>query len=94
MVASDGKLEGIITDGDLKRLLKHAEEERRSIESLMATPVREIMIQNPKRIAETTRAIEALRFMEKNQISQIPVVDKEDRVVGMLRLLDLVKAGL
>ena len=54
----------------------------------------EIMIRDPKRITENTRAVDALRFMESHQISQIPVVDNSGKVVGMLRLLDLVRAGL
>ena len=94
VVDNAGALCGIITDGDIKRLLERAEKERRSIETLMETGVREIMIKEPKRVTEKTRAIDALRFMEGHQISQIPVVDSEGKVVGMLRLLDLVKAGL
>jgi len=90
----DGLLRGIITDGDIKRLLEKAEKERRSIVQLMDTGVDDIMIVDPKRVTESTRAIDALRFMESNQISQIPVVDGDGKVVGMLRLLDLVKAGL
>jgi arabinose-5-phosphate isomerase len=94
VVAADGQLLGIITDGDIKRLLERAERDKRSIDSLMETAVRDIMISNPKRVAEKTRAIEALRYMESHQISQIPVVDASGKVVGMLRLLDLVRAGL
>jgi arabinose-5-phosphate isomerase len=94
VVAQDGTLAGIITDGDIKRLLERAEKEKRSIDSLMETDVSKIMIAKPKRVTSDTHAIDALRFMESNQISQIPVVDGSDKVVGMLRLLDLVKAGL
>jgi arabinose-5-phosphate isomerase len=94
VVEDNGQLLGIITDGDIKRLLELAEKEKRSIESLMETRVGEIMIRDPKRITENIRAVDALRFMESHQISQIPVVDNSGRVVGMLRLLDLVKAGL
>ena len=94
VVSDQGELVGIITDGDIKRLLERAEREKRSIDALMETSVRDIMIQNPKRIFEGTRAIDALRYMENHQISQMPVVDSTGKVVGMLRLLDLVKAGL
>jgi arabinose-5-phosphate isomerase len=87
-------LAGIITDGDIKRLLEKFEREKRSIDQLMETAVTDIMIRDPHRISDSTRAIDALRFMESHQISQIPVVDSEGCVVGMLRLLDLVKAGL
>lgn len=94
VVDESGILTGIITDGDIKRLLESFEKEKRSIDQLMETSVRDIMIHDPKRITEGTRATDALRFMESHQISQIPVVDAENRVTGMLRLLDLVKAGL
>jgi arabinose-5-phosphate isomerase len=94
VVEDVGTLAGIITDGDIKRLLERFEKEKRSIDALMDTGVSDIMIPNPKRITESTRAIDALRFMEGHQISQIPVVDSQGRVVGMLRLLDLVKAGM
>ncbi len=94
VIDQDDTLKGIITDGDIKRLLEKAEVEKRSIDQLMETGVGDIMIVDPRRITESTRAIDALRFMESHQISQIPVVDSEGKVVGMLRLLDLVKAGL
>ncbi len=94
VVDGNERLKGIITDGDIKRLLEQAEKEKQSIDSLMETGVGKIMIHDPKRITESTQAYDALRFMEQHQISQIPVVDGEGKVVGMLRLLDLVKAGL
>ncbi len=94
VVDDGGILVGIITDGDVKRLLERFERQKRSIDALMDTGVKEIMIHEPKRVTEDTRAIDALRFMESHQISQIPVVDSGGIVVGMLRLLDLVKAGL
>lgn len=94
VVDGNERLKGIITDGDIKRLLEQAEKEKQSIDSLMETGVGKIMIHDPKRITESTRAYDALRFMEQHQISQIPVVDSDGKVVGMLRLLDLVKAGL
>ena len=94
VVDESGLLMGIITDGDIKRLLENFEREKRTIDALMETSVRDIMIVDPKRITEGTRAIDALRFMESHQISQIPVVDTDNKVTGMLRLLDLVKSGL
>jgi arabinose-5-phosphate isomerase len=94
VVDNDGMLKGIITDGDVKRLLEKAEKEKKSIEHMMETGVTEIMIRDPKRLTEKTKAVEALQYMESNQISQIPVVDSSGKVCGMLRLLDLVKSGM
>ncbi len=86
-----GKLVGIITDGDIKRLLEGAEG---SISDLMGIPVGEIMIKTPKSARHDAPAFDTLKIMEDLQISQLPVVDDERRLVGMLRLLDLIGAGL
>ncbi len=94
VVSDDNKLEGIITDGDIKRLLELAEKNHQTIDQLMDTGVLDIMIKAPKNVLDSIQAFDALKFMESNQISQIPVVDSDGKVVGMLRLLDLVKAGL
>jgi arabinose-5-phosphate isomerase len=94
VVEDNGQLLGIITDGDIKRLLEIAEKEKRSIDSLMDTAVEKMMIRDPKRIPENILGTDALHYMDEHQISQIPVVDNTGKVVGMLRLLDLVRAGL
>ncbi len=86
-----GKLLGIITDGDLKRVLENAEG---SISDLNAIPVADIMIKTPKSARHDSPAFDTLKYMENLQISQLPVVDSNHKLVGMLRLLDLIGAGL
>jgi len=86
-----GKLLGIITDGDIKRLLENAEG---SIADLNAIPVADIMIKTPKSARHDSPAFDTLKYMENMQISQLPVVDENRKLVGMLRLLDLIGAGL
>ncbi len=86
-----GKLLGIITDGDVKRLLERAEG---SISDLLAIPVADIMIKTPKSARHDSPAFDTLKYMENAQISQLPVVDENHILVGMLRLLDLIGAGL
>ena len=86
-----GKLMGIITDGDIKRLLEKAEG---SISDLMRIPVADIMIKTPKSARQDAPAFDTLKYMEDLQISQLPVVDENRMLVGMLRLLDLIGAGL
>ena len=86
-----GKLLGIITDGDLKRVLENAEG---SISDLNAIPVVDIMIKTPKSARHDSPAFDTLKYMENLQISQLPVVDGDHKLVGMLRLLDLIGAGL
>lgn len=86
------KLIGIITDGDLRRALRKFECNK--WETLSA---KQIMTKDPIIISPDMFAIEALNLMEKNSkksISILPVVDENSEFLGMLRLHDLVQAGL
>jgi len=87
VVDDSGKLMGIITDGDLRRLLQRTTD----IRSLTALNVAS---RNPKTIRQDSLAAIALEEMEDFKITQLIVVDGEHRPVGMLHLHDLVKAGL
>lgn len=86
VTGADGKLAGIITDGDLRRMLEKSD----SIEGILA---RDIMSQNPKTIAPSEMAVDALDIMRKNSITQLVVAEKEI-YLGILHLHDLVKEGL
>jgi arabinose-5-phosphate isomerase len=87
VVDADGKLCGIITDGDLRRLLEKDIE----IKKLTAA---DIMSKNPKKIASTVLASYALQLMENYKITSLIVADEEARPVGILHLHDLVNLGL
>lgn len=80
-------LVGIITDGDLRRLLQRTN----NVASLIVT---EVMSKNPKTISEGKLAAIALQEMESYSIMQLIVVNKNHQPVGMVHLHDLVKAGL
>lgn len=82
-----GNLLGIITDGDLRRLL----EKTTDIYSLTAGKV---MHSNPKTIKADYLASFALQYMENYKITSLIVVDKQNRPVGVVHLHDLVKLGL
>ena len=90
MVVDDNeKLLGIITDGDIRRaIVKHG--------NILESSIPQIMTSNPVSIHKDTLAIDALKLMENrtSQISVLPVVDEENRPVGLLRLHDLIQAGL
>lgn len=86
VIGTDDKLAGIITDGDLRRMLEKSD----SIEKITA---RDIMTQHPKTIAPTEMAVNALDIMRKNSITQLVVAEKET-YLGILHLHDLVKEGL
>ncbi|HEU4901956.1 MAG TPA: KpsF/GutQ family sugar-phosphate isomerase [Flavisolibacter sp.] len=86
VTGTDGKLLGIITDGDLRRMLQKSD----SIAHILA---RDIMTFNPKTILPTEMAVNALDIMRKNEITQL-VVAENDTYLGILHLHDLVKEGL
>ncbi len=82
-----GQLTGIITDGDLRRLLT----KRTPLAGINA---RDMMTRNPKTVHIGTLASQVLEMMEDLSIMQMIVVDTEHRPVGMAHLHDLLKAGV
>ncbi|UMB60918.1 KpsF/GutQ family sugar-phosphate isomerase [Lutibacter sp. A80] len=85
-VIENNKIVGIITDGDLRRMLK----ENPDISLVLA---KDIMGKNPKTIAADAMAIQALKTMEKNNITQI-LVEDGTKYVGVVHLHDLLKEGI
>jgi arabinose-5-phosphate isomerase len=85
-VIKNDKVEGIITDGDLRRMLEKGD----SFSSLSA---KDIMSSNPKTIAVSSLAYDALQIMEGNNINQIIVVDK-DVYVGIVHIHEILKEGI
>jgi len=79
----DGRLAGIVTDGDLRRLM-----EKQGGATLSMT-AGEAMTRNPQTIGPHVLASEALNAMEKKKITSIVVVDDIQRVVGVVHLHDL-----
>lgn len=77
---------GVVTSGDLTRLM---EREERFFE----TPVSEVMTREPKTAAPDQLAAAAVGLMERTGIMAMPVVDDDRRVVGMVHLHDLMRAG-
>ena len=82
----EGTLKGIITDGDLRRMLK----ENNDWQSLTAG---QVMNSNPKTIGFDELAVNALASMRKNNITQLIVI-KNDRYAGVIHLHDLIREGL
>jgi len=80
-------LTGIITDGDLRRMLGRT----LNVNSLKAV---DVMSKNPKTIGPQVLAATAMQQMEMYSITQLVVVDENNKPVGMIHLHDLVKAGL
>ncbi len=85
----DHTLAGIITDGDMRRSMA------RFREKIFQMTAGELMTSNPISITQEAKAEEALELMENrpSQIRELPVLDKEGRVAGLLRLHDLLQIG-
>jgi arabinose-5-phosphate isomerase len=82
VVEKDGRLAGIITDGDLRRKMATTP----NIQDLSA---RDVMTANPVAIGQSTMAVEALAMMEQRKITSIVVIDADRRVEGIVHLHDL-----
>ncbi|MDQ3552121.1 MAG: KpsF/GutQ family sugar-phosphate isomerase [Bacteroidota bacterium] len=80
------KLIGVVTDGDIRRMLEKTDD----IKKIVA---KDIMTMNPKTIGSSEMAVTALDMMRQNSITQLIVVDGE-KYVGVVHLHDLVKEGL
>lgn len=90
VVDEEGRMLGILTDGDIRRGL------RKGVDFLNR-PVSETMTRAPKSITPDKLAAEALHIMENNKpkpITVLPVIDKDRRVVGLLHMTDLARKGV
>ncbi|VAV85728.1 D-arabinose 5-phosphate isomerase [hydrothermal vent metagenome] len=85
-VIENGKIIGIITDGDLRRMLSKADD----FSNLTA---KDIMGTNPKRIDNNAMAVDAMELMETNEISQL-LVEENGLYAGVVHLHDLIKEGI
>lgn len=86
VVDEANNLVGIVTDGDLRRML----EQSTAIEQITAG---DIMTKNPKTISGDELAVEALDLLRKNEISQLVVTDN-GKYTGIIHLHDLIREGL
>lgn len=83
----DGILKGILTDGDLRRVL-----ERRV--DIYSEIIDNVMIRTPYTIDADTLAVDALVLIRSKSINSLPVIDKTYRVVGAITWQNIVKAGI
>ena len=80
-------LRGIITDGDLRRMLERGVD-------VYAETVDRVMTSSPKWIDHRDMAVNALQKMSDLRITGMPVVDENGRVVGSILMQDIYKAGI
>ena len=86
-VIEAGKIIGIITDGDIRRII----EKNHNIDRVL---VSDLMNKNPKVLSEDTLAYDALGVMKKNNISQVLVYDNNQIYKGVVHILDIIKQGI
>ena len=85
-VVEDGKIVGIITDGDLRRMLTRTD-------SFAGLTAKDIMTQNPKRINNNAMAIEAMEMMDTYGITQI-LAEEKGKYCGVVHIHNLTKEGI
>lgn len=86
-VLNNEKIIGIITDGDIRRLV----EKNININDVSALS---FMNTNPKTMKSDTLAIKSLKYMQENNISQVLVLDDSNNYIGIVHILDIIKQGI
>jgi arabinose-5-phosphate isomerase len=86
VVTGNGELAGIVTAGDLTRLMERTD-------LFLDLPVRDVMTRTPQTTTADTLASAAVALMERHGIMALPVLDGGKKIIGMVHLHDLMKAG-
>ncbi len=86
-VLNNNKLTGIITDGDIRRMLSDNT-------NFLTLQAKDIMSKNPKTVQSGTLAIDALALMEESNITQLLVLTATNSYLGVVHLHDLIKEGI
>ena len=84
---ADGKLLGIFTDGDFRRIVSTSADSNK----LLASPVGDVMTKSPLFVYDDVYAAELLKIFERKRIDDLPVCDRSGRVVGLVDIQDLPK---
>lgn len=90
VIDANGVMQGVLTDGDIRRGLSKGVD-------FLQRPVTELMTKRPKTITKDKLAAQALHIMESNHpkpITVLPVVDADNKVIGLLHMTDLVRQGV
>ena len=87
VVDHDGRLAGIFTDGDLRRLLDRDVDVRSAM-------IAEVMHRRPMTVAASHLAVEAVRLMQEHKVNGLLALDDDGRLAGALNMHDLLRAGV
>jgi arabinose-5-phosphate isomerase len=85
VIADDGRVTGIFTDGDLRRTLEKGMD-------LRSIGIAEVMKNNPRTIGPEKLAAEAVEIMDRHKVNQLLVVDGDNKLLGALNMHDLFRA--
>lgn len=85
-VIEDEKIIGIVTDGDIRRMLKNHE-------SFVQLTARDIMSSNPKTISNDAMAVDALDMLEENKITQL-IAQEDGKYAGVVHIHNLIREGI
>jgi arabinose-5-phosphate isomerase len=88
-VIDGDKIVGIITDGDLRRMLS-----KQNSSITLDILAKDVMSKKPKTINEDAFAVEALDMMRNNHITQLLVTDTKGKYLGVIHLHDLIQEGI
>jgi arabinose-5-phosphate isomerase len=86
-VVSEGHVVGAITDGDLRRMLQRTSD-------YTALTAQDVMTKEPKTIHENALVVDALELMKKKNITNLFVVDNNNRYMGVIHIHDIIKEGI
>lgn len=86
VVGNEGRVDGIVTDGDVRRLVA-------ADVDFQSTPVRQVMTGNPVTISSDKQAVDALSIMQRHEITVLPVTGEDGALLGILHLHDLLGKG-
>jgi len=84
LVDAEGRLSGILTDGDLRRLINQRGGE------VLEAPIRSVMTARPRTLSVDSLVRDAVRMVQEARLDEIPVIDADGRPVGLVDVQDLV----
>ncbi|MGE0201286.1 MAG: SIS domain-containing protein [Candidatus Melainabacteria bacterium] len=87
VVNTDGRMVGMLTDGDVRRALMQQGDPRH-------IPLTDCMTRNPKQVSAEDLAEKALRLMETHKITALLITDEQERPVGVIHMHDILQAGI
>lgn len=87
VVDGQDRLKGIVTDGDLRRMIENRVD-------FSSTPVSKVMTSDPWSISEEELGVQALRFMESKTITSLVITGRGGRLTGLIHMHDLLRAGI